>query len=97
MPVIRNFLRECLLTERNLFQLIIYLAVISLISLSITSAIVFFDEQLSISWLWLLVLFHITGLGLVGFLSLMLACTTRWTRSSQEVGSGQPAPTDMVR
>lgn len=89
MPAIRNFLQECLLTEKKLFQLIIYLAVISLISLSITSAIVFLDEQLSISWLWLLVLFHITGLGLVGFLSLMLACTTRWTRSGQNSSAEQ--------
>ena len=80
MPAIRKFMQECLLTERRLFQLIIYLSVISLVSLLITSAMVFLDEQLSISWLSLLVVFHITGLGAVGFLSVLLACATRWTR-----------------
>ena len=80
MPTIKSFLQECLLTERKLFQIIMILTAISLISLLVTSVLVFLDDQLSIWGLWYLALFHIVGISFVVFLSIMLACLTRWTR-----------------
>lgn len=80
MPTIKSFLQECMLTERKLFQLIVTLSAISLVSILGTSALVFLDDQLSIWGLWYLALFHIVSISVIVFLSAMLACVTKWTR-----------------
>ena len=76
----RSFIRECLLTERRLFQLVVILATVSLLSVLITSALVFYNSQLSIWGLGYLGLFISAGIGVAFFLAVMLACITHWTR-----------------
>lgn len=80
MPTIKAFLLECRVTESKLYLLIVILSATSLVSLLGTSALVFLDDQLSIWSLWYLVMFHVVGISVVIFLSVILACVTRWTR-----------------
>lgn len=80
MTTNRSFIRECLLTERRLFQLVVILASVSLFSVLVTSALVFYNSQLSIWGLWYLGLFISAGISIAFFLAIMLACVTRWTR-----------------
>ena len=83
-----TFIRDCLLTERRLFHLVIALATISMLSLLVITALALFDYQLSIWGLWYLGLFTSIGLSVTLFLTAIVGCLAHWTRSASNDQAG---------